>query len=677
MTESFAELFEQSLANQRIRPGMILTGLVVDVTPDVVVVNVGLKSEAVIPVEQFKNERGEIEVKTGDQVEVALDSVEDGTGETRLSREKAKRARTWTRLEEAFNKSEIVTGVITGRVKGGFTVEIENVRAFLPGSLVDVRPVRDTSYLEGKPLEFKVIKLDQKRNNVVVSRRAVVEQEFSAERSALLENLQEGSVVHGAVKNLTDYGAFVDLGGIDGLLHITDMAWKRVKHPSEVVKVGDEIDVRILKFDRERSRVSLGLKQLGADPWENIARRYPPHTRVFGKVTNIADYGAFVEIEDGVEGLVHVSEMDWTNKNVNPAKVVHTGQEVEVMVLDVDEDRRRISLGLKQCKANPWKEFAENYNRGDKVAGQIKSITDFGIFIGLHRQHRRPGAPVRHLLGSARGRGGAQLPEGPAGRGHGAHHRSGARAHQPRHPAARQGPLLELHRGKPQGHDRQGRGQGRGCPRRDHRPRQRCRGSVARLGAGPRPHRGCAQRAQGRRRGRGEVHRCRPQVARHHPLDQGEGGARGGGGGAELSLLRGGDHGHEPGRPAEGAHRGSQLTSTPHAIRARAGPSNMTNMTKSELIEIITAKQKHLPAKDVELALKQILEIMSDSLSSGDRIEIRGFGSFCLHFRPPRQGRNPKTGEAVALSGKYVPHFKPGKDLRERVNDGADNPIRD
>jgi len=383
MTESFAQLFEQSLANQRIRPGMILTGLVIDVTNDVVIVNVGLKSEAVIPLEQFKNERGEVEVKAGEQVEVALDSVEDGTGETRLSREKAKRARTWTRLEEAFNKSEIVTGVITGRVKGGFTVEIENVRAFLPGSLVDVRPVRDTSYLEGKPLEFKVIKLDQKRNNVVVSRRAVVEQEFSAERSALMDNLQEGAVVRGTVKNLTDYGAFVDLGGIDGLLHITDMAWKRVKHPSEVVKVGDEIEVRILKFDRERSRVSLGLKQLGADPWQNIARRYPTGTRVFGKVTNIADYGAFVEIEDGVEGLVHVSEMDWTNKNVNPAKVVHTGQEVEVMVLDVDEERRRISLGLKQCQANPWKEFAENYNRGDKVAGQVKSITDFGIFIGL------------------------------------------------------------------------------------------------------------------------------------------------------------------------------------------------------------------------------------------------------------------------------------------------------
>ena len=383
MTESFAQLFEQSLANQRIRPGMILSGLVVDVGSDMVVVNVGLKSEAVIPLEQFKTERGEIEVKAGDTVEVALDAMEDGSGETRLSREKAKRARTWTRLEESFNKSEIVTGTITGRVKGGFTVEIDNVRAFLPGSLVDVRPVRDTAYLEGKSLEFKVIKLDQKRNNVVVSRRAVVEQEFSAERSALMDNLQEGTVLKGTVKNLTDYGAFVDLGGIDGLLHITDMAWKRVKHPSEVVKVGDEIDVRILKFDRERSRVSLGLKQLGADPWENIARRYPPNTRVFGKVTNIADYGAFVEIEDGVEGLVHVSEMDWTNKNVNPAKVVHSGQEVEVMVLDVDEERRRISLGLKQCKQNPWKEFAENYNRGDKVSGQIKSITDFGVFIGL------------------------------------------------------------------------------------------------------------------------------------------------------------------------------------------------------------------------------------------------------------------------------------------------------
>ncbi len=383
MTESFAQLFEESLASQKIKPGAILTGRVVDVGPDVVLVNAGLKSEAVIPVEQFKNDRGEIEVSVGDDVEVALDSVEDGSGETRLSREKAKRARTWSRLEQAFEKQEIVKGVINGRVKGGFTVEIDFVRAFLPGSLVDVRPVRDPSYLEGKTLEFKVIKLDQKRNNVVVSRRAVVEQEYSAERTELLEKLQEGAVVRGTVKNLTDYGAFVDLGGIDGLLHITDMAWKRVKHPSEVVNVGDEIDVRILKFDRERQRVSLGIKQLGNDPWQNIARRYPTGTRLFGKVTNIADYGCFVEIEEGVEGLVHVSEMDWTNKNVNPSKVVHIGQEVEVMVLDIDEERRRISLGIKQCQANPWKEFSDNYNRGDRVSGQIKSITDFGIFIGL------------------------------------------------------------------------------------------------------------------------------------------------------------------------------------------------------------------------------------------------------------------------------------------------------
>ncbi len=383
MTESFAQLFEESLASQKIKPGAILTGRVVEVGPDVVLVNAGLKSEAVIPVDQFKNDRGEIEVAVGDDVEVALDSVEDGNGETRLSREKAKRARTWSRLEQAFEKQEIVKGIINGRVKGGFTVEIDFVRAFLPGSLVDVRPVRDPSYLEGKTLEFKVIKLDQKRNNVVVSRRAVVEQEYSAERTELLEKLQEGAVIKGTVKNLTDYGAFVDLGGIDGLLHITDMAWKRVKHPSEVVNVGDEIDVRILKFDRERQRVSLGIKQLGNDPWQQIGRRYPTGTRLFGKVTNIADYGCFVEIEEGVEGLVHVSEMDWTNKNVNPSKVVHIGQEVEVMVLDIDEERRRISLGIKQCQANPWKEFSDNYNRGDKVTGQIKSITDFGIFIGL------------------------------------------------------------------------------------------------------------------------------------------------------------------------------------------------------------------------------------------------------------------------------------------------------
>ena len=383
MSESFADLFEQSFASQHIKPGSIITGTVVAINDDVVLVSAGLKSEAVIPIDQFRGDLKEGEISVGDEVEVALDAVEDGFGETKLSREKAIRARTWTELEKAFEDGEIVEGVINGRVKGGFTVEIDSVRAFLPGSLVDVRPVRDPAYLEGKSLEFKVIKLDQRRNNVVVSRRAVVEQEYSAEREELLKELQEGNTVKGIIKNLTDYGAFVDLGGIDGLLHITDMAWKRVKHPSEVVTVGDEVDVKILKFDRERSRVSLGMKQLGDDPWQDLARRYPPQTRLFGKVTNIADYGCFVEIEDGVEGLVHVSEMDWTNKNVNPSRVVQVGEEVEVMVLEIDEDRRRISLGIKQCKSNPWAEFAATFNRGDKVSGQIKSITDFGIFIGL------------------------------------------------------------------------------------------------------------------------------------------------------------------------------------------------------------------------------------------------------------------------------------------------------
>ncbi len=383
MSESFAQLFEESLASKQFKAGAIINAEVVTISSDVVIVNAGLKSEAVIPTAQFLNEQGELEVEVGDQVEVALESLEDGFGETKLSREKAKRARTWTVLEEAFEKGEIVKGIITGRVKGGFTVELGDVRAFLPGSLVDVRPVRDPAYLEGKELEFKVIKLDQRRNNVVVSRRAVVEEEYSAEREELLKNLQEGSVLKGIVKNLTDYGAFVDMGGIDGLLHITDMAWKRVKHPSDVVNVGDEIDVKVLKFDRERNRVSLGMKQLGEDPWRAIGRRYPANTRLFGTVTNIADYGCFVEIEDGVEGLVHVSEMDWSNKNVSPAKVVNIGDEVEVMVLDIDEDRRRISLGIKQCQANPWAEFSSRFNRNDKVKGQIKSITDFGIFIGL------------------------------------------------------------------------------------------------------------------------------------------------------------------------------------------------------------------------------------------------------------------------------------------------------
>ncbi|WP_313643903.1 30S ribosomal protein S1 [Stenotrophomonas sp.] len=384
MTESFAELFEASQANlAKLKPGAIVVGTVVDVRGDVVVINAGLKSEGIVPIEQFRNDAGEIDVGVGDQVKVALDSIENGFGETVLSREKAKRAMVWDELEEALEKNETITGRISGKVKGGFTVDIKDVRAFLPGSLVDVRPVRDPAYLEGKELEFKLIKLDRKRNNVVVSRRAVVESEHSEEREQLMDKLQEGAILKGVVKNLTDYGAFVDLGGIDGLLHITDMAWKRVRHPSEVVNVGDELDVRVLKFDRERNRVSLGLKQLGEDPWDNISRRYPANSRVFGKVSNVTDYGAFVEIEPGVEGLVHVSEMDWTNKNVNPSKVVQVGDEVEVMVLDVDEERRRISLGMKQVAANPWETFAAIHKKGDKVSGQIKSITDFGIFIGL------------------------------------------------------------------------------------------------------------------------------------------------------------------------------------------------------------------------------------------------------------------------------------------------------
>ncbi|AHE98210.1 30S ribosomal protein S1 [Thioalkalivibrio paradoxus] len=383
MTESFAQLLEESMAYTQMQPGAILSATVIDVGPDVVLVNAGLKSEGVIPTEQFMNERGELEVKVGDVVEVALETPEDGFGETRMSREKAKRAKAWDRLEHAMEEETYVVGQISGKVKGGYTVELGDIRAFLPGSLVDVRPVRDTAYLEGKELEFKLIKLDRRRNNVVVSRRAVVEQEYSAEREELLKNLQEGIVVKGIVKNLTDYGAFLDLGGIDGLLHITDMAWKRVKHPSDVVNIGDEVDVKVLKFDRERMRVSLGLKQLGEDPWENIARRYPTGTRIFGRVTNITDYGCFVEIEDGVEGLVHVSEMDWTNKNVNPGKAVAIGDEVEVMILDLDEERRRISLGMKQCQANPWEDFAANHNRGEKVRGTIKSITDFGVFVGL------------------------------------------------------------------------------------------------------------------------------------------------------------------------------------------------------------------------------------------------------------------------------------------------------
>ncbi|OUS30737.1 30S ribosomal protein S1 [Thalassotalea sp. 42_200_T64] len=383
MMENFAQLFEESLKEVETRPGSIIKGTIVRIEKDNVLVDAGLKSESVVSIDQFKNAAGEVEVSVGDRIDVSLKATDDGFGETILSRDDAKRHEAWQFLEKAYEEKETVVGVINGKVKGGFTVEVSNIRAFLPGSLVDVRPVRDTAHLEGKDLEFKVIKLDQKRNNVVVSRRAVIESESSVERDALLESLQEGQEVKGIVKNLTDYGAFVDLGGIDGLLHITDMAWKRVKHPSEIVNVGDEIPVKVLKFDRERTRVSLGMKQLGEDPWAAIANRYPEGSKLSGRVTNLTDYGCFVEIQEGVEGLVHVSEMDWTNKNIHPSKVVNLGDEVEVMVLEIDEERRRISLGLKQCIPNPWEEFAKNFNKGDKVSGKIKSITDFGIFIGL------------------------------------------------------------------------------------------------------------------------------------------------------------------------------------------------------------------------------------------------------------------------------------------------------
>ncbi|OAM33065.1 30S ribosomal protein S1 [Eikenella sp. NML96-A-049] len=381
--ENFAQLLEEYSAVQEMNQGEVITAEVVAITDKHVIVNAGLKSESLIDLNEFKNAQGELEVKVGDFVTVTIESVENGFGETKLSREKAKRAADWLALEEAMESGEILSGVINGKVKGGLTVMINSIRAFLPGSLVDVRPVKDTSHFEGKEVEFKVIKLDRKRNNVVVSRRAVLEETLGEERQALLETLQEGTVVKGIVKNITDYGAFVDLGGIDGLLHITDLAWRRVKHPSEVLEMGQEVEAKVLKFDQDRSRVSLGMKQLGEDPWSGLARRYPARTRLFGKVSNLTDYGAFVEIEQGIEGLVHVSEMDWTNKNVHPSKVVQLGDEVEVMILDIDEDRRRISLGMKQCQANPWEEFAANFNKGDKLTGAVKSITDFGIFVGL------------------------------------------------------------------------------------------------------------------------------------------------------------------------------------------------------------------------------------------------------------------------------------------------------
>ena len=513
MTESFAELFEQSQSHiAKLKPGSIVTGIVVEVRTDVVVINAGLKSEGIVPIEQFRNDAARSTSASATTSRSRSTASRMALAKPCLSREKAKRSMVWDELEEALEKNETITGLISGKVKGGFTVDIKDVRAFLPGSLVDVRPVRDPAYLEGKELEFKLIKLDRKRNNVVVSRRAVVESEHSEEREQLLEKLQEGAVLKGVVKNLTDYGAFVDLGGIDGLLHITDMAWKRVEHPSEVVKVGEELDVRMLKFDRERKRVSLGLKQLGADPWENIARRYPANTRVFGKVTNVTDYGAFVEIEQGVEGLVHVSEMDWTNKNVNPSKVVQVGEEVEVMVLDVDEERRRISLGIKQVTSNPWETFAENYKKGDKVDGPDQVDHRLRHLHRPGRRHRRPGPPVGHQLGLDRRRRRAQLQEGRHAGSRRAGGRSGARAHLARRQAAGTGPVRPVHRDEhPKGTIVKGTVKEVDAKGATDRPRRRRRRLSRRARHRPRARRGRQPAPEGRRRGRSQVHRHRSQ----------------------------------------------------------------------------------------------------------------------------------------------------------------------
>jgi small subunit ribosomal protein S1 len=497
-TESFASLFEESLSRQEMRAGEVITAEVVRIDQNFVVVNAGLKSESFIAIDEFRSDRGEVEVKPGDYVSVAIEMLEDGYGETRLSREKAKRIAAWNDLEKALNEGALVKGVINGKVKGGLTVMTNGIRAFLPGSLVDVRPVKDTTPYENKEFEFKVIKLDRKRNNVVVSRRAVLEASAGEEREQLLANLKEGTVVKGIVKNITDYGAFVDLGGIDGLLHITDLAWRRVRHPSEVLNVGDEVTAKVLKFDQEKNRVSLGLKQLGEDPWVGISRRYPQGTRLFGKVTNLTDYGAFVEVEQGIEGLVHVSEMDWTNKNVHPSKVVQLGDEVEVMILEIDEDRRRISLGMKQCLPNPWDEFSMNHKKGDKVCGQIKSITDFRHLHRPARQHRRPGSPLRPVLVGGRRGSRAQLQEGRRGRGGGAGHRRRARAHLARHQAAGGRPLHQLHRHPRQEQRRQGHGEERRCPWCGGAAVRRGRGLPARLRGRPRARRGPAHAAQGR-----------------------------------------------------------------------------------------------------------------------------------------------------------------------------------
>ncbi len=654
--ESFAALFEESLSRQEMRAGEVITAEVVRVDQNFVVVNAGLKSESFISIEEFRDDRGEVEAKPGDYVYVAIEMLEDGYGETRLSREKAKRIAAWNELEKALNESTLVKGVISGKVKGGLTVMANGIRAFLPGSLVDIRPVKDTTPYEGKEFEFKVIKLDRKRNNVVLSRRAVLEANAGEEREALLASLKEGTVVKGVVKNITDYGAFVDLGGIDGLLHITDLAWRRVRHPSEVLTVGDEVQAKVLKFDQEKNRVSLGMKQLGEDPWVGISRRYPQGTRLFGKVTNLTDYGAFVEIEQGIEGLVHVSEMDWTNKNVHPSKVVQLGDEVEVMILEIDEDRRRISLGMKQCKPNPWEDFAINHKKGDKVRGQIKSITDFGVFIGLPGgidglvhlsdlswsatgeeavRNYKKGDEVEAVVLSIdveRERislGIKQLEGDPFTNFIATHDKNSVVKGTVKGIDAR-GAVILLEQ------------EVEGYLRVSEATRERVEDLRTLLKEGDEVER--------------DDHQRRPQVAFDQSLDQGQGSGRAIRGDAEAAIGQRRQHGHhQSGRAAQGQAQQSAGLIAPI-------------MTKSELIVRLAARFPQLVAKDADFAVKTILDAMTASLAQGDRIEIRGFGSFALNYRPPRIGRNPKSGERVQVPEKRVPHFKAGKELRDRVD---------
>jgi len=657
--ENFAALFEESLTRKEMRIGEVITAEVVRMDSNFVVVNAGLKSESFIPLEEFKSDRGEVEVKIGDFISVAIEALEDGFGETRLSRDKAKRLSAWMDLEKALENGSLVTGMISGKVKGGLTVMVNGIRAFLPGSLVDIRPVKDTTPYEGKEMEFKVIKLDRKRNNVVVSRRAVLEASQGEERQKLLESLQEGMVVKGVVKNITDYGAFVDLGGIDGLLHITDLAWRRVKHPSEVLAVGDEVTAKVLKFDNEKNRVSLGLKQLGEDPWVGLSRRYPTGTRLFGKVTNLTDYGSFVEVESGIEGLVHVSEMDWTNKNVHPSKVVQLGDEVEVMILEIDEDRRRISLGMKQCMPNPWEEFSMNFKKGDKVKGQIKSITDFGIFIGL------PGT-IDGLV-----------------------HLSDLSWSQPGEEAVRQfkkGEEIEamvLSIDVERERISLGIKQLQGDPFNNfitgHEKGAVVTGTVKSIDA-----KGAVVTLPGELEGylrASELARDRVEDARTH-LKEGD---------TVTAMIINVDRKNRTInlsiKAKDVAEENEAMAKLQGESAASSGSTNLgallkakldnknaqqlasaVPMTKSELIARLAARYPQLVAKDAEFAVKMILDAMTQSLVKGQRIEIRGFGSFGLNHRPARTGRNPKSGEKVHVPEKYVPHFKAGKELRERVD---------